>query len=607
MVRTNAKKEEARAERLQKLPQSERLVKSALIKKREGRVLNAAEKHAMKMSSEYGEIIRLWEVLRTSSDASNQDTTMKSVEQRKLVRYEHKYPTVDQLLDLIEPKFSTFIKTPRVSRVIQSMIKYASLSHLEHILKLVSKDFSTYATDAYGHFVVTALIRHAPHSLLDKILSLIIPAVPLLVTHRFGIEVLHTSYSSRLCTATNRHLLILSVLKENVAMMKRWKGYPILEDVLKQETSERKRFFPKLFELCDKLVSQKDAVTYPFVQRLVAAYIQNGTKDEVSELCDTLRPNLAALCTTREGAPLVSLTFSLIEPKKRKEILRGLSENLGALVVDKYSAPVIARLFDLVYDIQLLRKYIVNDLELHITQVINSPFGHQILLHLLTPKMERKSRFLLTNWFQHNLFSTDNDRWNLHTWLTHEYEEETVEICQKSAISTHLAVLPSIVKRFLEVASDPSTASKLNKHFTALIAREILTVHGTENAYKEALQLSKEDIQLLSRLAPSKENKRSREEGGATSTTTPADEEGNDNGNNKAGIKTPLQTKRKVRRVNELSLPTEDGMDFSRGSNHSGVLTPAKNNGKSSGKLAKLRKDKATAAPKAKVKMSRTK
>ncbi|KEG13213.1 pumilio protein 8 [Trypanosoma grayi] len=512
MVKTNTKREEARSARLQQLPQSERLAKSAMLKKREGRVLNASEKHAMKMSSEYGEIIRLWEVLRVSTDPARDDAAAKSLEERKMDRYEYKYPTVDRLMKLIEPKFATYAKTPRVSRVIQSMIKYASVSQLEHILKLVSEDFAAHATDAYGHFVVVALIRHAPHSLLDKIFSQMIPTVPSLVSHRFGIEVLHAAYSNRLCTATNRHLLILAVLKDSVAVMKRWKGYPVLEEVLQHETAQRKRLLVRLFELCDKLVSQKGAVSFPFVQRLVAAYMNNGTKDEVSELCDTLRPHLATLCTTREGAPLVSLTFSLTEPKKRKEVLRAFSDNLGSLAVGKYSAPVIARLFDLVYDVQLLRKYIVNDVEAHITQLINSPFGHQILLHLLSPHAERKAKFLLPNWFQHNLFSLENDRWNLHTWLTHEYVEETVEICSKSALNTHLAVLPSIVRRFIEVAGDSTAVVKLNKHFTGLIAREVLTVDETEAAYRKALQLSEADKQLLARLAPCKENKRPRSE-----------------------------------------------------------------------------------------------
>nr|CCC89723.1 conserved hypothetical protein [Trypanosoma congolense IL3000] len=527
MGKTNVKRQEARAARLQGLPKSERLVKSARIKKREGRILDAAEKHALKMSSEYGEILRLWEILRTSVDSGKKedqsDAVSTSVKEQKLNRYEYKYPTVDKLMKIIEPKFDSYIKTPRVSRVIQSMIKYASVKQLENIIRLVSTDFAAYATDAYGHFVVIALLRHAPHSLFDKMLTFTISAVPTLISHRFGIEVVHSAYSSSLCTAANRHLLVLAVFKDNVALMKHWKGYPVLEDVLNQEVEQRKRLLPKLFDLCEKLVSQKGAVDYPFVQRLAAAFVASGTKHEVMELCETMRPHLASLCTTREGARLVSLTFVLTEPKKRRELLRMFCDNLGVLAVNKYSAPVVARLFDVVYDVQLLCKYVVNDLVLHITQVINSPFGHQILLHLLTPHEERKKKFLLYNWFQHNLYSMENTRWNRHTWLTHEYKEEEIELCSKSALQTHLAVLPIIVKRFIEVVSDPETMSKLNKHYVGLVAREVLHVQEAVEEFKSVLQLSKKDIKLLSSLGPSKRSRESGDESAileAEDTTT---------------------------------------------------------------------------------------
>nr|CCC46994.1 putative RNA-binding protein, fragment [Trypanosoma vivax Y486] len=451
MVKTNAKKHQARAERLRGLPKSERLVKSALIKKKEGRVLDSAEKHALKMSSEYGEIMRLWEVLRVSTGPANsetgevkRDTAEKDVVQLKRDRYAHKYPTVDRLLKIIEPKVDTYMKTPRTSRVIQSMIKYASVPQLERILFLISQRVCIVCHRRIRHFVVVALLRHAPHSLFDRVLALIMSGVPTLIRTAFGIEVLHAAYSSSL-----------------------W-------------------------------------------------------KEEVSELCVSLRPHLATLCTTREGAPLASLAFALTEPMKRKEVLRAYSMQLGILSASKYSAPVIARLFDLVYNAKLLRKYVVDDMEAHILQVINSPFGHQIFMHLLTPSRERKEKFLLPNWFQHNLFSKENVRWNRHTWLTHDFEEKEVETCSKSAVQSHLAVLPSIVKKFVEVAtvkaadtadaSGSGTSVGLNRHYAGLIAREILHVNSTEPDYEKALQLSAADVCVLEKLAHSQGRKRERVE-----------------------------------------------------------------------------------------------
>ncbi|KAG5477113.1 hypothetical protein LSCM1_05455 [Leishmania martiniquensis] len=509
MGRTNVKRQEAREERLRKLPQSERLTKSALIKKKEGRVLDASEKHALKMSSEHGEILRLWEKLRTIEERTEEQAAAPA---SKKTAYEHKYPMVEKLIHLIEPKFANLVRTPSVSRVVQSMIKYGSGEQVGKILKWISKDFATYATDAYAHFVVCALVRHAPHEAYSKLMTQVVPSVPQLVTHKFGIGALHSVYSSRWCSPGDRSLLLLAVFKDNVAVMKRWPGYPDVEQVLKQNPSLQRRLLTRLFDLSDKLVSQKGAIGYPFVQRLVGAYVRCGTRDEVSELCDTLRPHMAAIAVTREGAPLASLAFSLTEPKRRKEVLSSFNAQLGELSTSKYAAPVIARLFDLLYDAQMLKKYVASDLAEHIGQVVNSPYGYQILMHLLTPHEERKWKFLLPNWHEHNLFSMENKEWNHHTWLTSTLGAETVEICSKSAITSHLAALPMLVKAFLQYATNEANSAKLNRHHAALIAREILHVMHHEPLYKAAIQLSAEEVQSLSKLAPA-QGKRERGDG----------------------------------------------------------------------------------------------
>nr|CAJ2474949.1 unnamed protein product [Leishmania braziliensis] len=508
MGRTNTKKQKAREERLSKLPHSERLAKSALIKKKEGRVLDAAEKHSLKMSSEHGEVLRLWEKLRTIEERTVEQAAVSS---NKKIAYEHKYPMVDKLIHFLEPKFASLVRTPSVSRVVQSMIKYGSGEQVGTVLKWISKDFSTYATDAYAHFVVCALVRHVPHEAYSKLVTHVIPSVPQLVAHKFGIEVLHSVYSSRWCSPADRSLLLLAVFKDSVAVMKRWPGYPEIEEVLKQNPSLQRRLLTRLFDLCDKLVSLKEAIGYPFVQRLVGTYIRCGTREEVSELCDTLRPHIAAISVTREGAPLASLAFSLTDPKKRKEVLHNFNAQLGELSTSKYAAPVIARLFDLLYDAQMLKKYVASDLAEHIGQVVNSPYGYQILMHLLTPHEERKRKFLLPHWQAHNLFSMENKEWNHHTWLTSAFVPETVEICSKPAVTSHIAALPMLVKAFLRYATDSANDAKLNRHHAALIAREILHVVQNEPLYKTAIQLSADEEQELFKMAPA-HGKRERED-----------------------------------------------------------------------------------------------
>lgn len=515
MVQTNKKKQQNREERLKSLPQSERLLKTAMIKKKEGRVLDSSEKHAMKMASEHGEIVRLWEVLRSSDENpnENEEEATLSIAEKKSTAFQQKYPIVTKLMALIEPKFSTYVKTPSMSRVIQSMIKYGSSEHIERITKAVNTDFVSCATDAYGRFVVVALMRHANRETFRSLLAVLLPVISQLVSHKFGVQTIHSAYSSRWSSAADRDLMLLSVFKEKTFVMKKMSGYPVLEDMLRQNPSAQKRLLSSLFNLVEKLVSQKDAIGFPFVQRLAYVFLQCGTREEVSELCDSLRPYLVANAQSREGAPLASLTFSLTHPKKRREILREVKDSLGELCSDKYAAPFIARLFDLLYDHQLLSKYLTNDMAAHIGQVVNSDFGYRIFMHLLTPHESEKMKYVLPNWKEHNLYSIENSEWNHHTWLTADYEEEVVEICSKPAAGSHAQALRALIRPLLDLMKkDEKKEGKVNHHHVALIARQLLRIEEADQTYREALSLSSEDRELLGRMSPASGSKTGRQE-----------------------------------------------------------------------------------------------
>jgi pumilio homology domain family member 6 len=567
MGKTQAKKTEARESRMKSLPRSERLAKMATIKKKEGRVLDASEKHALKMTTEYGEIMRLWEKLRTLSDpngdptqialklkkkndrreqrrqanskrksftaadgeddddddddeeetadqkqASSTTAAAKEEGVRTMDRFEYKHPMINDLLKIITPQFASVVKTPRVSRVIQSMIKYGSTAHLDKLIALLATDFGAFCNDAFAHFVVCALIRHAPHHQYRKLLGMLVPIVPTIVSHKFGMQVMHAAYTSRLCSALDRNLLILGVFKDSVSVMKHWRGYPVLEDIISKELDHQKRLLQRLFDLSDKLVSLKEAIELPFVQRLVYAFLRYGTKHEITELCVTVKSQLNLLCETREGSVLASLAFSLLEPRARKEVLRLIGERLPEFAVGKYSAPVIARLFDLVYDAQLLHKYIAAGIEAEMVNVINSPYGFLILVHLLTPNEARRDHVMLPGWKEHNLYSTGNSNWNTHEWLDVDYKKETVEICSKPAARSHLNVLPALVQKFLQLIGDAAVAPKLNKTHVGLIARELLNCVENEPAYQAALKLTAADSTLLQSVLPNKDQKRLRGE-----------------------------------------------------------------------------------------------
>jgi pumilio family protein 6 len=541
MGKTHAQKMKSRDGRLGKMARSDRSTTSANIKRKEGRVLNANEKHAVKMKGGHGDVLRAWEVLRTSADKLDEKVEAMKAQKKALVEGAGgevsakddkamvtkadcdsatgvRDAAVTKTMALITENFAALAKTPVVSRVIQSCIKFGSPDQRNKILTWMSSDFAAFCTDAFAHFIVEALIRHASLTMFRQIVALLIPAMPVVVQVKCGVKVVHSVYSNKMSNTLEKNLIILGIFKDSVQLMKTWPGYPVLEDILEHKSPQQKRILATLFGLTDKLVG-KGAADLPFVQRLLCALFRRGVKHEVEELAVTIKSHIKSMLPSKEGATLASVAFAVMQPRSRKEALRDLAGGFLDAATNKFSAPFVARVFDLTYDPQMAMKFLVAPFLENIEAIVASPFGCRVLLHMLTPDAARKEKVLFPSWTEHNLYSRGNTAWNHHTWLDADMEEETVEICAKSAETSHAVVIAPIVKKFVAVfcgadsigSAEPKSLdgeSRATKGFVGCIASEVMNLVHNEPTYAAALGL---DAQEIAGLQAAKSNKKGRD------------------------------------------------------------------------------------------------
>eukprot|EP00658_Telonema_sp_P-2_P005429 TRINITY_DN12026_c0_g1_i2.p1 TRINITY_DN12026_c0_g1~~TRINITY_DN12026_c0_g1_i2.p1 ORF type:complete len:382 (+),score=157.73 TRINITY_DN12026_c0_g1_i2:238-1383(+) len=307
---------------------------------------------------------------------------------------------------------------------------------------------------------------------------------------------------------------MLGCFKDDVAIMKHWRGYPVLEDILQQEKTYQKRMLTTLYTLVDKLVNPKEAAELPFVQRLATAFLMHGTKHEIMDLAIVCKPKMVTVLKggNKEASLFATSVFTLLEPKYRKDPLRQVSESFMEFASGKFTAPVVARMFDLVYDAQILSKYLATPLVDNMREIVAGPYAHSILVHLFTPDGERKERLLPPYFAEYNLYSAQNNDWNVHTWLDEEHKPETVEICSKPAHKSHLAVMKPIIAKFVEVLLSGLTEAhkganeevKRFRQYGVRLARELIHVMDTDAQYKEVIVASGVDVDALRAIIPVK-------------------------------------------------------------------------------------------------------
>ena len=225
MGKTNAQKAKEREGRLQQLPRKARFAKSAEIKRKEGRVLDANEKRALKMKGSHGAIMRAWEVLRASADkveekleamraqakmqgAADADAASKHALAKEdfASASGKREAAVDKVLALLEPKFDEVARTPTCSRVIQSCIKFGTNEQRTKILLMFTPNFTQYCTDGFAHFAIEALIRHAMKGDFKTLLSLCLNVMNVLATHKCGIRVVNALYNHKLASTAEKNI-----------------------------------------------------------------------------------------------------------------------------------------------------------------------------------------------------------------------------------------------------------------------------------------------------------------------------------------------------------------------------------------------------------------
>lgn len=370
MGRSHADKERRRSSRLNDLPSAEKALKYAQIKRKEGRILNSDERHALKMQSTVGEGLRLCEVVRCRT---------KTLEERS--------HAIDKVISLFREDWEKYCRSPQTSRVIQSCVKNGSIEQVKVCYELSISPWNALCSDPFAAYVVCSIVRHCSHAVFVEIVDAICQIGPMMIDSKPGIHVADTAFASDRCTARQRQEILCACLgpKEE---MKRLEGYPSLPDM---PTS----LSPRLIERCDRMLVKAN-IEMDILHSLVLAGINMaaGDKEWQKEVYDALRPHVRKIClVSQAGSILAANVFAYLPPKERRTVLSELSNDWLAISGNKFGVAFLAAVIDHQLDAQVLYKHIVAEwvsapAELLVPNIFRN-FG-KLALRLVTTDLKKK-------------------------------------------------------------------------------------------------------------------------------------------------------------------------------------------------------------------------
>ncbi|CAH2356055.1 pumilio homology domain family member 6 [[Candida] railenensis] len=340
----------------------------------EQRKVLAERKLQRKSGQEVQQIKNLWEKLRVKKP-----TPPKQVRDK----------LCDEIWNLSKDCILDLVMKHDASRVVQTLVKFASKERRDIVVSSLKGNYYTLATSSYGKYLLVKLLHYGSKESRTLIVNELHGKLRKLMRHREGayvVEDLFVLYS----TAEQRQQMIREFWGSEYAVFRdSGKGKTILDIVA--ESSEKKHLI--MTNLIGTITAsiEKGSTGFQILHAAMKDYVTVLLSDpaahdkELREFIELLTEQFAELVHTQEGSEVACQLISVANAKERKLIVRGLKSHAKELIKNDNGNLVLITLFMTVDDTVMLHKSFSTELFTNelLPNLISEKFSRRPLLYLL--------------------------------------------------------------------------------------------------------------------------------------------------------------------------------------------------------------------------------
>eukprot|EP00668_Euglena_longa_P032114 GGOE01041404.1.p1 GENE.GGOE01041404.1~~GGOE01041404.1.p1 ORF type:complete len:568 (-),score=189.33 GGOE01041404.1:218-1921(-) len=408
--------------------------------KTKGRVLNAQEKHALRMEGDVGKVVRLYEELRRH-DCKN------------------KHELIDKVFELQKDRLLKTGCIPRFARVYQSCAKHGSEQQLQVMLDAFKGNIAKMAISPYGNQLVLALLAYARPQQRPALHDEIEAGAKELLKSRFGQRVLQKFYRTArpfvqrrtLFNIFNRTDLRAESNNYRLSVSQVWEKNPVIRSACTHTLSA-------LMARC----VDRGLVDAPIVHELLDLMFRYCEHDRNLEALQDLKKAVIHLCSTRFGALVAEHCIRLANPADRAEILGTFSKSVLDMATGRHSIFLLCAIVDLVDDTKLVERTVLAELGKEAETLLTDPVACMFLLHLLTPEKAQKRRAFLLLRIVDRLCHSERTDWDKVEVVQSSSVKhgapvtKSITVCSRPWVEKHAAALSYLLPHVQKVvATDP--------------------------------------------------------------------------------------------------------------------------------------------------------
>eukprot|EP01063_Lacrimia_lanifica_P014160 TRINITY_DN20801_c0_g1_i1.p1 TRINITY_DN20801_c0_g1~~TRINITY_DN20801_c0_g1_i1.p1 ORF type:complete len:596 (+),score=322.84 TRINITY_DN20801_c0_g1_i1:53-1840(+) len=422
----------------------------AIMKKiKDKRVLSADEKHKLKMMGSVGDLMRLWETLREKNKPKKE-----------------KNEVIAQIMELTKESFLLDARKPDMSRIFQSVLKWADHDVKTEIYERCKGHIVTLSGCSHANQFVKSLIEHGSAEVKENVHKELCKAGHKLIAQKYALIPLEHLYNKS--NGEKQNLLLCSFF--DGIEVKTYEGYPKIGDILSHlqpSSLDYKRMVERLHSMLTPVVAKASFDT-TVVHRLMEWLFKYGTEFEINDIIEDVGKAVVNISRTKPGAATAALIASHSSQRGRKSMLKSFKHSVAEMCCSKATTYFVARFLDLFDEAEVLIKSFGNEMVQCLDDLVVDPVGSTPLLHLLTPDPARKQKYFTFNHFD-DLWNADKDPFHM-AYLTPSYKAQEKKICEVHPKTKHMALLKHLLPRLTQLL-----LTDIDKMAENVIARRIMT------------------------------------------------------------------------------------------------------------------------------------
>lgn len=286
---------------------------------------------------------------------------------------------VDAILARVMPTISELLMRHDASRVLQTVVKYATAEQRARLIEPVRVRMLDLARSHYGRFLALRVLKYASKAERSRLVAALRGHVAALLKHAEAAPVVEAAYAG--ATPAERQALLRELYGPEEALF----GGPEPLAVRLAQHPERRAAVVKALRSSLNTLAEKQLMGGAIAQHLLADLFAHATPDEARDLVPSLAEQLTVLGATKDGARAAVGAVAYAAAKERKAMVKALKGHAAAVARHPHAHPILLALLRWMDDTVLLCKSVVAELLAAAKELAADQFALLSLLALLAP------------------------------------------------------------------------------------------------------------------------------------------------------------------------------------------------------------------------------